>query len=88
LFRLSFDPYHCVERRWGAVGAELATCRDSGLKRRWYDAEQNLRNQIDRSYEARMDFTVEELEVGRGGVPAPPDIDTRAYLISEQQKRR
>ena len=28
LFRLSFDPYHCVERRWGADGAELATCRD------------------------------------------------------------
>ena len=41
LFRLSFDPYHCVERRWGATGAELATCRDGALKRRWYDAEQS-----------------------------------------------
>ncbi|HWM60716.1 MAG TPA: hypothetical protein VNN98_01120, partial [Rhizomicrobium sp.] len=73
---------------WGAVGAELASCRDGALKRRWYDAEQKLRNQIDRSYEARMDFTLEELEAGRSGVPAPPDTDTRAYLISEQQKRR
>jgi hypothetical protein len=88
LFRLSFDPYHCVERRWGAVGAELASCRDGALKRRWYDAEQNLCDQIDRSYEARMDFALEELEAARSGVLAPPDIDTRAYLISEQQKRR
>ena len=28
LFRLSFDPYHCVEHRWGAEGAEAATCTD------------------------------------------------------------
>lgn len=87
LFRLSFDPYHCVELRWGAVGGEAATCRDGALKRRWYDAEQRLRNQIDRTYEARMDFTLAELEAGQSGVATPPDIDTRAFLL-EQQKRR
>jgi hypothetical protein len=88
LFRLSFDPYTCVERRWGAEGAELAGCRDGAVKRRWYDAEQKLRNQFDRTYEARMDFNLRELETGNGGVSAPPDTDTRAYLVTEQQKRR
>ncbi len=84
LFRLSFDPYQCVERRWGAVGGELASCRDGALKRRWYDAEQKLRNQIDRTYEARMDFSLDELEAGRGDVAMPPDTDTRSYLVKEK----
>jgi len=87
LFRLSFDPYHCVERRWGAQGGELASCRDGTVKQRWYDAEQRLRNQIDRTYEARMDFNLRELESGNGGVAAPPDTDTHGYLVSEQQNR-
>ncbi len=84
LFRLSFDPYHCVELRWGAAGGELATCRDGAFERRWYDAEQRLRNQIDRTYEARMDFGLDELEAGRGGVAEPPDTDTRSYLVKEK----
>ena len=87
LFRLSFDPYHCVERRWGAAGTELATCSDGVLKRRWYDAEQRLRNQIDRSYEARMDFDLGELESGQGGVAIAPDTDARGYLLAEQKRR-
>jgi hypothetical protein len=82
LFRLSFDPYHCVERRWGAAGPEAATCRDGTPKQAWYEAEQRLRNQIDRTYEARMDFTLRELREGAGGVPAPPDTDARGYLLS------
>lgn len=83
LFRLSFDPYHCVEARWGAVGAEAASCRDGGLKRRWYAAQQGLRNQTDRTYEARMDFTLADLEArGPGTGPAnPPDTDLRGYLL-------
>src|SRR4029077_18518257 len=57
---MSFDPYECIERRWGAsVPAEFATCPDTTLKAAWYDAEQNLRNQIDRTYEAQMDFTLD-----------------------------
>ncbi len=87
LFRLSFDPYHCVERRWGAAGEEAQTCRDGPLKQHWYEAEQRLRNQIDRSYEARMDFDLGDLESGQGGVAAPPDTDTRAYLAGQQKRR-
>lgn len=84
MFLLSFDPYHCIERRWGASDqAELNTCRDDAYKGEWYAAEQYLRNQIDRTYDARMDFGLAELKQGPGpgkGVATPPDIDARGYI--------
>jgi hypothetical protein len=86
MFQLSFDPYHCIERRWGASQpAELAACRDDATKAEWYAAEQGLRNQIDRTYDARMDFTLFDLKQGPGpgrGVAAPPEIDARGLLVS------
>lgn len=86
MFLLSFDPYHCVERRWGAtLPAELATCGDDQVKAQWYAAEQPLRNQLDRTYDARMDFGLEDLKAGPApgkGVALPPDIDVRTYLWS------
>ena len=83
LFAMSFDPYHCIERRWGASDArELASCNDGPAKQAWYLAEQNLRNQLDRTYDVPMDFTLTDLRdhVAGSGVPAPPDIDVRTYL--------
>jgi hypothetical protein len=78
LFRLSFDPYHGPELRWGAVGtesllstgkvparAEVSSLKDSGEKIKWYVLEQRLRNQIDRSYEANTAFTLRDLSRGR-----------------------
>lgn len=44
LNRLSADPYHCAERRWGAGGTELATCKDQDTGGQWYDAEKYIRN--------------------------------------------
>lgn len=85
LFRISFDPYQCIELRWGATDpSELSSCRDGQIKRAWYDAEQDLRNQIDRTYDARMDFSLADLQTpGPGkGVPTPPDTDARGYLLS------
>ena len=83
LFAMSFDPYQCPERRWGASDpAELASCRDNSVKQEWYAAEQNLRNQLDRTYDARMDFTLKELQTpgpGKGAATAP-DTDVGAYL--------
>jgi len=87
LFKLSFDPYQCVERRWGATDpAELASCNDGPVKTRWYEAEQPLRNQIDRTYDIEMDSTVEELERGPyglqtgRGVAKAPNIDVKSWL--------
>jgi hypothetical protein len=88
LFAMSFDPYHCPERRWGASDpAELSTCPDSTLKIAWYLAEQKLRNQLERTYDARMDYSLAELNTpGPGkGVDTPPDIDVRAYLVKQAQ---
>jgi hypothetical protein len=81
LFRMSFDPYHCAEHRWGEDGP---TCRDGPVKRRWYAAEQNLRNQIDRTYETRMDFSLDELEAGvPGSGPATaPETDVLGWLAA------
>jgi hypothetical protein len=83
LFAMSFDPYHCIERRWGATSeTELATCKDDATKTRWYQAEQNLRNQVERSYTARARFTLVDLESnvpGSGTRKAPP-ADARAMI--------
>ncbi|MBV9549544.1 MAG: hypothetical protein JO256_07715 [Alphaproteobacteria bacterium] len=88
LFRLSFDPYACVEHRWGALGAEAASCRDGAVKQAWYEAEQRLRNQIERTYDAEMDFSLRDLQRGEGGVATPPDADTRGYLLSLLREER
>ncbi|KAA3630821.1 MAG: hypothetical protein DWQ08_05680, partial [Proteobacteria bacterium] len=83
-FRLSFDPYHCAELRWGAKGEELNSCQMDSVKWKWYENEQFLRNQIERRYEDRMGFTVEELtKPGPGnGVIEPPVIDVVRFLES------
>jgi hypothetical protein len=83
LFAMSFDPYHCVERRWGASDPrELASCEDGAGKRAWYAAEQSLRNQLERTYDVQMGFSLGELSahVSGSGVAAPPDTDVRTYL--------
>jgi hypothetical protein len=82
LFALSFDPYQCVELRWGASGNELSTCSSGGNARDWYAAEQRLRNQIDRTYDVKMGFSLSDLKrrVPGSGVDNPPETDLPAYL--------
>ncbi len=83
LFRLSFDPYDCIERRWGASSPEeLASCHNTSAKNRWYEALQRLRNQIDRTYDARMDFTVRDLEAKApgSGIDVPPNVDVKGLI--------
>lgn len=84
LYRMSFDPYHCIELRWGAEGDELASCPDGREKRRWYEGEQRLRNQSARTYDVQMGFSVAELDaqVKNSGIDDPPDIDVRALIQS------
>ena len=62
IFKLSFDPYHCVELRWGMSDPEsLKSCGQSKEKMDWYNAEQGLRNLIDRDYSVKMDYSLKEL---------------------------
>ncbi len=89
LWDISFDPYHCPERRWGADGTELETCTDGKTKEQWYNAQRFLRYQAERTYDVRMDFTLDQLKPpmvasareGGLGVEAPADADIRAYLL-------
>ena len=83
VFDFSFDPYHCPELRWGARSpAELATCPDGDVKHAWYDAQQRLRNQTERTYDVRMGFSLAELRAGApgSGWDAPPETDAMAAL--------
>lgn len=80
LFKMSFDPHHCIERRWGATSDdELRSCPDDRVKTSWYEAQQRLRNQLVRTIGDRMDFTLEDLrrqaqESSEVGEDNPPDI--------------
>ena len=82
LFALSFDPYNCVELRWGAAGDERESCPDAKPKLKWYEAEQRLRNQSDRTYDIQMGFDVDELNrhVKGSGIDKPPPVDIKALI--------
>ena len=83
LFLLSFDPYHCVEHRWGAYEEdELSTCGDGPTKKEWYAAEQRLRNQPDRTYDVQMGFSLADLKsrVRGSGIDDPPYVDVLGLL--------
>jgi hypothetical protein len=86
LFAMSFDPYHCVELRWGATEAsELASCADGSTKREWYRGEQNLRNQLERTYDVKMDVTLAELFTNPNVNQAKtaPNVDLTALLTGK-----
>ncbi len=72
LFDLSFDPYHSIEFRWGARGDELAGAGDGETKRRFYDRERRLRNQLERVYNQATPLDM--------GPEKPVDVDIRGWL--------
>lgn len=77
LFDLSFDPYHAVEYRWGATGAELKTAPFDTGKLRMYAQEKRLRNQIERLYNVSTPLAM--------GPEQPPDTDIRRWLETAAQ---
>lgn len=89
LFRLSFDPHHCIERRWGADDPEeLKACNDDRLKADWYTAQARLRNQLVRTYGEAMGWRLaqmqnRELDIG---IAEPPDVDTLKVLLGDESK--
>ena len=74
LFDLSFDPYHSIEYRWGARGQELSTANDGETKRKFYDLEKRLRNQLERLYGCNTPLTM--------GPERPVSVDVRGWLYS------
>jgi hypothetical protein len=59
LYAMSFDPYDCIEHRWGD---DAASCPDGGDKLRWYKAEQVLRDRLDPDATLQMGYSLGELE--------------------------
>jgi hypothetical protein len=83
IYDLSFDPYHCVELRWGAQGNELNSCRDDNNKRQWYDREKWLRFQHERNTDAFTGYTLDQITgpmPGGAGVASGQDLDVIAFL--------
>lgn len=77
LFKLSFDPYHSIEYRWGAEGEELASSNDGDTKKRFYDLERKLRNQMERVYNQATPLGM--------GPEKPVEVDTRGWLVAYLQ---
>ncbi len=77
VYVLSYDPYDCVELRWGASGEERSTCSQSGRKLRWYEAQQRLRTITER--ETHRAYDLDSLETLRPG-PPPPPVDVRNLI--------
>jgi hypothetical protein len=77
LFAMSFDPYHSIEYRWGAQGKELASSPDDATKKRFYQLEYRLRNQIERIYNQATPLSM--------GPEQPPAIDVCSWLIAYLQ---
>ncbi|HEX3756424.1 MAG TPA: hypothetical protein VHV26_15240 [Rhizomicrobium sp.] len=81
LFVMSFDPYMCIEARWGD---DSPACPDGPAKRRWNAAERRLRNSPDTPYDRTVAFSLIDLEkyAPGSGIDASPAVDVRA-LIAE-----
>lgn len=85
LYAMSFDPYNCPERRWGATNLqELKTCRDDDTKTAWYNGEQRIRNFLQRDWAADNDITLSL--VPSLGSDSGPSLDVRTWLTALPEK--
>jgi hypothetical protein len=75
LFAMSFDPYNCVELRWGNDNNDgSSACPDQAGKRRWYAVEQEARNEIGRDEQGTATEIAGAQDVDiRGLIAAMPD---------------
>lgn len=77
LYALSFDPYDCIEARWGDTAK---TCSNGEMKWRWYHAEQRLRSMATR--ETHIAFSLDALERDPKPLPPPKPIDIRTLIAT------
>jgi hypothetical protein len=62
LAKVSFDPYMCIERRWGATSTtEMKDCLSEGDEAEFHRLTQFLRNRTERDTAEVMGFTIDEL---------------------------
>jgi hypothetical protein len=72
LLAMSFDPYHCVELRWGD---DHPSCPDQTAKRRWYAQEAPARSQIGADEGGSLAQSI-----------SPADIDIRALIAAMPER--
>lgn len=82
VYAMSFDPYDCIELRWGAEGDERDTCPDNKTKLKWYAAEQPLRELSDRTGKSHTGFDLAELErrAKRSVIADPRPVNVKALI--------
>lgn len=79
IYAISFDPYDCIELRWGAAGEEAKTCSNGERKGRWYRAEQRFRSDVNR--QVRAPNTLDALEASNFE-PHLPAVDLRNLIAN------
>ncbi|GAA0572358.1 hypothetical protein [Rhizomicrobium electricum] len=81
VYAMSYDPYDCIELRWGAQGAERDGCTNGEKKMRWYAAQQRFRQMQSRDFFAG--YELEDLErKAAKPMPPPPPVDVRALIAN------
>jgi hypothetical protein len=84
IYKLSFDPYHCIELRWGMTDSDsLKSCGQSKEKMDWYQAEKGLRNLIERDYSVKMDYSVNELSSSSFNAIKEQNISIEDALLNQ-----
>ncbi len=82
VYAMSFDPYDCIELRWGASGEERESCPQSEMKLRWYEAEQRLRNDPRRVTSVAYDIDDLEHAAAKHLGDDPPPVDVRGLIAN------
>lgn len=82
MYKISFDPYHCADLRWGDSQTGLQACSEDV---RWYNAEQYLRNMMEK-VPGDQEMTVDQMERKNAASAAAsyPNTDFVAYIKSLQ----
>jgi hypothetical protein len=79
LYAISYDPYDCIELRWGAEGIERESCTQDEKKMRWYAAQQRFRQMQSRDFFAGYELETLERKAQKPLAPPPP-VDVRLLI--------
>ena len=83
LLAMSFDPYNCVELRWGD---DRPSCPDQAAKRRWYQSEQPARGEIGRDQQGVEPVSARDVDI-RGLIATMPERTPYVQYMPGQQTR-